>query len=192
MDVAAERGYLADSDHNAIMLIDLKDGRLIQTIQLTKGAPAGLTLISSRHRLYAISIFNDQLLVVDTRLRAQIGTIEVGRYPRAVAVDEQAGVAYVSHLVTPDTIAVIDVSSDQVTATIALDDAGQGIAVDSTTRTLYVALQHGGVATYDLAKAQPGPTLTMPGELAGLGIDPAAKAVAVAVSTMTGEVLISR
>ena len=47
-----------------------------------------------------------------------------------------------------------------------------------------------GVATNDLAKARPGPTLTMPGELAGLGIDAAAKAVA--VSTMTGEVFISR
>lgn len=130
LDVTAARGYLADSDHNAILLIDLKDGRLIQTIQLTKGAPAGLTLIASRHLLYAISLFNDQVLVVDTRLRAEIGTIEVGRLPRAVAVDEQAGRAYVSQLVTPDSVAVIDVASGQVTATISLDDAGQGIAVD--------------------------------------------------------------
>ncbi len=120
-----------------------------------------MAIDSTHHKAYVVhSGAEGTVSVVDLTTDTVTTTIEVGRYPFRVAVDEALDRAYVSnssdqdmHTTSAiDTISEINTTTDTVVRTISGLFAPRGVAVDPTTHTLYAAEYLGG---QDLAVIDP-------------------------------------
>jgi YVTN family beta-propeller protein len=127
------------------------------------------------------------VLVLDVNTGQVITTVPVGTSPTAVAVDSTTHVVYVINDVD-DTLSVIDGHTHKVTTTVAIDPSpngtqefpslARGLAVDSSTHTIYVALVPGNrLAVIDGSTNRVTTTIPLPGDAQGIGVDPTTHAI---------------
>jgi len=94
------------------------------------------------------------LSIIDTELGKETGRIDLGRYPRGIAIDSKSRFAYVA-LMGEDRIAVINLASSDYSVSW-IDDLGQTprhLCLGPADRFLYLSLSRPGkVLKYDLVK----------------------------------------
>jgi YVTN family beta-propeller protein len=127
------------------------------------------------------------VLVVDINTGQVITTVPVGTSPTEVAVDSTTHLVYVTND-DDDTLSVIDGQTHQVTATVAINPSptgtpersplATGLAVDSSTHTIYVAVSPGNrLAVVNGDTNRVTASITLPGDAQGLGVDPTTHAI---------------
>lgn len=171
VDADAGIAYLAQPNDGTLVARELASGEQGSVIELTD-SPVDLVLVPLAERLYATSMWNAEILVVDTTAELQLGVLKLDHFARGMAADPARQRVYVSQASARAGIMVIDAVSDEQARTIDLPHAPHGLALDTTTGRLYVALDSGQVAVVDTATDAVVETIQLAGDLRGIGVDP--------------------
>jgi YVTN family beta-propeller protein len=89
-------------------------------------------------RLYLISSYTNELVVLDGQSHQRLARLIVGRTPRSLALDAEKGTLYVANY-DGDNVAIVDTAKLAVVATVPLALRLEGMDVDPVTGRLYVA-----------------------------------------------------
>jgi len=89
-------------------------------------------------RLYLLSSFTDELVIMDGQDDRRIATLTVGHEPRSMALDAQRGLLYVANT-KGDNVTVVDTVKLAVIATVPVALRMESMDVDPITGQLYVA-----------------------------------------------------
>jgi DNA-binding beta-propeller fold protein YncE len=109
-DAQAQQNYLVALDMNH--LAEKARAPLAADIQ-------GVLADPQRDRIYALSSYTHQLLMLDSNDYRTVGQLAVGRGPRALALDQSSGLLYIANA-TSDNITIVDTRTDTIKQTIAL------------------------------------------------------------------------
>jgi YVTN family beta-propeller protein len=117
------------------------------------GFVQGLVVNKMTNKAYVLTYRNPSdnghVHVVDLDTSTNVATVEVGREPIALAVNEKTNRIYVSNR-SDATVSVIDGVSNAVTATVTVMAVPHGIVANAQSNKIYVATQKdGGVSVID-------------------------------------------
>ncbi len=101
-------------------------------------SPDDLALSPDGKRLYVVCSGSDEVLVVDTAVRAVAGRVPVGKVPRGIALAPDGKRLYVTNS-WADTVSEVDTASLQVLRTLPTGFEPTGVALDAAHGILYVA-----------------------------------------------------
>ena len=168
VDPAAGTVYVSDAggdNPGTVVVIDAATNAVTANIRVDYDMERGGGGSRRRDRLCDRFIFSGSVSVIDEATNTVTATIELGIFPRGVAVDPVAGTVYVANLavVTCPASAIacvmaIDAATNAVTAAIPVGSSPIGVAVDPSTHTVYAA----NAGEDDVSVISPGqaPTIT--------------------------------
>jgi YVTN family beta-propeller protein len=130
-------------------------------IKLPGGTPSDIVLDESRQQLYLINNTTGLVYVLNYSTNQVVGSFSVGKTPLAGAMSMDNNWLYVT-CSGNSTLAVIDLNSGQVTQTVALSSAPQGVEVGADGRALISmngtgvvsGVPQGTLAVYDQNQAE--------------------------------------
>jgi len=131
--------YVAEYGTNSVAVLNGTTYELIKRIPVGS-VPRALGIFSSvpRKRVYVANSGSGTVSVIDaTAADAVVATVTVGGSPKAIAVDDVTGFAYVTNEAS-DTVSVIG-DEDELVATVGVGDRPIGIAVDAAGGRVFVA-----------------------------------------------------
>jgi len=131
--------YVAEYGTDSVAVLNGTTYELIKRIPVGS-VPRALGIFSSipRKRVYVANSGSGTVSIIDAMTTdAVVATITVGGSPKAIAVDDATGFAYVTNEAS-DTVSVIG-DNDELVATIAVGDRPIGIAVDAAGGRVFVA-----------------------------------------------------
>lgn len=121
LDQRAGRAYVSLSGEDAVDVLDVTVGSVINRILLNAGdRPRELSLTPDGRALLVVNTSSRTLSIVDTRSLVELGRIQVGEGPRSVLVDREGKRAYVFNELS-NTISVIDIANRAVIVTLSTD-----------------------------------------------------------------------
>lgn len=121
LDQKAGRAYAALSGEDAIDVLDVAAGSIINRIQLNVGdGPRELSLTPDGRALLVVNAVSRTLSIVDPLALVELGRVRVGEGPRSVLVDRAGRRAYVFNEFS-NTITVIDIANRAVVVTLSTD-----------------------------------------------------------------------
>jgi YVTN family beta-propeller protein len=129
MVVQGERGYIVVNNSDKIEVIDLNSNLSVGTINVGAGkSPRQMAFVNDSLGLVT-ALYDNSVLLVDTRAFAISGRIPVGDNPEGIAVAN--GKAYVANsgFGSGRTMSVIDLASHTVVKTIDVGDNPAGVGV---------------------------------------------------------------
>ncbi len=107
------------------------------SIGYTYGVFSGISLSPDGSILAACISFDDQLLLIDTATRTELGRVAVGDFPIRVAFSPDGAKAYVAHSFSDD-LRVVDVATRTVDATVPGIEFPLQVDVDADGSYVYV------------------------------------------------------
>ena len=121
--ILRNKGYVAVSGEDAVEVVDLLQGEVIDRIRLTMGdRPVELALTPDGNTLFTVNTGSSTVSVIDTASRDERVRLTLSNGPSSITLDPAGRRAYVFN--TGGTgISVIDVASRMVAATIATESA---------------------------------------------------------------------
>jgi adhesin/invasin len=161
---------------NTLGVYEPSKGQLNQ-YPILPSAPFAVAVNSGTSRAY-VTTQAGLVIIVDARSPdAVLGTIDVQRPAKGIAVDEAADRIYVAVAGDPSkgippTLAIIDAKQREVIGSIPFPEgavAGVGVAFDPDNRLVYVAIPNLGVGVFDPSKPTPGPVVPIVGEKGAAG-----------------------
>jgi len=132
--------YVANYGSNSVSVIDTASRTVVATVPVQSG-PAGvaMALTSKGTFAYVTNYFSNTVSVIAVGSSPTVvQTIPVGTGPQGVAVAPNSSQAYVDSLLS-NTVSVISVATNQVTATIPVGNGPQGVAFTPDGSFAYVA-----------------------------------------------------
>jgi YVTN family beta-propeller protein len=150
---ATDKIYVSSASQNSAFVID---GATNTVAPLSVVGPATDTAVNpATNKIYVTAEAMNSVSVVDGSTDTLAKTVTVGTAPVGIAVDPVSDKIYVANwcgnatacLSSPDTVSVIDGSSDTVTATIPVGFQPKFVAVDSATDRIYAVNLCGADAT---------------------------------------------
>jgi len=115
------------------------------------------------------------VMVIDASTGKVDAAVGVGKYPRAVAVDQGGRTLYVANY-ADNTVSVIDTSTLAVSATVPVGACPRAMAMDQASHTLYVANQaHNTVSVIDTTTRVVTATIGVGKQPVGVAVDPASR-----------------
>jgi len=132
---ATNRGYV--SNRYWITEIDGVTGAVIDTIWGVLGVN-DLDVDTVRNRIYAASISDSSVYVIDCSDNSVIADIPVGHYPYGLGVNQVTNKIYVARTYS-DSVFVIDGSTYSVIDSISVGSAPLGVAVNPATNRIYIS-----------------------------------------------------
>jgi YVTN family beta-propeller protein len=125
-------------DTPRVAIVDTATNALISSIELEEeDEPKTLRLSPNGSRLYATSLRNNQLIVIDTDTRNVLSRITVGIKPIGLAISPDGSSLYVANEYD-HTVSVISTASNQVTATVGGGSTPLGIGLNPSGSRVYV------------------------------------------------------
>src|SRR5262249_17752898 len=127
----------------AIAVLDIASATLAATIPVPGPAqPYGLALSRDGRWLYASDNFSDRLVVLDTRTRRVVTSVDVGIRPALIARSPDGSTVYVANGQS-HSVSVVDISRHPdhptVRAPVSVDGYPHGLAVTPDGRFIVVA-----------------------------------------------------
>lgn len=123
IDNARGRGYVAVPGDDAVEIIDVFRGDIRERIQLRTGDGArDLTLTQDGQILLSANYGSDTVSIIDPVQAVEVDRVTVGQGPTSVVVNRDGTRAYVTCALS-STLAVIDLSTQTLSATISLEEA---------------------------------------------------------------------
>ena len=163
-----------------VFVIDTKTNVVVETIAGVGPCPTGVAITPNGKRAYVLNERAASVSVIDTTTNTIIGVIRVGFTPVSVAITPNGNRAYVTNLFgnspfptpAPDTVSVIDITTNTVIETITVGDGTLGLDITPDGARLYVANSFSG--TVSLIDTE---TNTVIKTITGLGSGPAGVAI---------------
>lgn len=106
-----------------------------------------ISTTQAQARAYVADVCNDTVNVIDTRTNTFVAMVEVGEFPRFVAVSPDATRVYVSNQIS-DSVSVIDTATNTVISTIPIEFPN-GIAISSDGSRVYVTNGNSSISVVD-------------------------------------------
>jgi len=104
--------------------------------------------------LYVVCQESDEVRIVDVQSSKVIGSVQVGRMPRGIAMSPDGRQLYITNAWS-DTVSVIDTATLQVVQTLTTGSEPSGVVTDRDGTALYVANRlSGDVSVIDLKSGQ--------------------------------------
>ncbi len=121
LDQRAGRAYVSLSGEDAVDVLDVTTGSVINRIHINAGdGPRELSLTPDGRALLVVNASSRTLSIIDTRALVELGRVPVGEGPRSVLVDREGKRAYVFNELS-NTITVIDIANRATVVTLATD-----------------------------------------------------------------------
>jgi YVTN family beta-propeller protein len=151
VDEAAHRVYVVDFSNGSagtdLHVIDAEN--LVELGTHAVGSRTQNIAVSADHNVAYITDFVEGVIEVDTTSGAVLRTVPMAGLPHGVAVDEDAGLVYVTRLES-DSVAVIDAANLTVIDVLAVGDVPQWIALDALRNKGFVTNEgDGSVSVFD-------------------------------------------
>ena len=138
-DAAGSRAYVTSGALNAVIVLDLARGRIIDTIATANG-PHGLRARPDGRELYVAGTKGNAVSVIDVASQREVARVPVGRAPVQVAFLPDGERAYVT-LRDDNAVAVLDTRARRVVATIPVGRGPIQLMAGPDGRNVYVANQ---------------------------------------------------
>jgi YVTN family beta-propeller protein len=116
VDAENRFAYVTDSGANAVLVVDLEEGRTVRRIP-TCAYPHGLRLSPDANELYVACVQEDAVAVIEVGSAAEVARIPVGRAPVQVAFTPDGAQVYVS-LRDANAVAAVDTRARAVVRTV--------------------------------------------------------------------------
>ncbi len=121
IDPRTSTAYATISGEDAIDIIDITGGGIINSIRLNTGdGPRGLALTPDGRTLLVVNAASRTLSIIDTRSLLELGRVPVGEGPRPVLIDRVGTRAYVFNEFS-NTITVVDIANRAAVVTLSTD-----------------------------------------------------------------------
>jgi len=121
LDPLRRRVYVALSGEDAVEIIDVLGGEIVDRLNLVPGdTPSELALTPSGGKLLSVNSGSNTVSIIDPTVPVEEVRIPVGVDPRYLVVDRSGSRAYVLNA-SSDTVTVLDIPGRRVAATIATE-----------------------------------------------------------------------
>ena len=121
LDQKAGRAYVSLSGEDAVDVLDVTAGSIINSIHLNVGdGPRELSLTPDGKKLLVVNTSSRTLSIIDPRALVELGRVPVGEGARSVLVDREGRRAYVFNELS-NTITVIDIANRATVVTLSTD-----------------------------------------------------------------------
>lgn len=121
LDPNRRKAYVAVSGGDAIEIVDVLEGEVVDRLKLTPGdSPLELALTPDGRSLLSVNSGSNTVSIIDPASPVELARIQVGTGPRSLLVDRPGRRVFVFNA-SSDTVSVLDVPGRQVAATIATD-----------------------------------------------------------------------
>jgi YVTN family beta-propeller protein len=137
VDGANRFAYITDSGPDVVLVVDLREGRVVQQVP-TCGYPHGLRISPDGREFYVACVESDEVAVIDIESAAEVARIEVGRAPVQVGFTPDGRHVFVS-LRDEDAVAVIDARARQVLRSIPVGRGPIQVFATPDGRFMYAA-----------------------------------------------------
>ena len=138
-DAHGSRAYVTSGEANAVIVIDLARGRIIDSIPTAAG-PHGIRARPDGRELYVAGTRDNAVSVIDVATQREVARVPVGRAPVQVAFLPDGEHAYVT-LRDDNAVAVIDTRTRRIVARIPVRRAPIQLIAAPDGRLVYVANQ---------------------------------------------------
>jgi YVTN family beta-propeller protein len=131
------RAYTANHESNAVAVLDMRTGKVVRTIPVSK-APHSVAVSPDGKRVLAAGYEADTADLIDARDFHRAGPLRVGKDPQSVAFAADSSHAYVVNE-GDDTVTVLDGFTGAVTSTVKVGGSPRVIAVSPDGKAAYVS-----------------------------------------------------
>ena len=138
-------GYVGDLSKNAILVLDLETGAIVDEITVN-GGPAAIDIDYASNIVYSSTSSSGKVVVINATTNTVIDTIAVGGSPAGLVFNPNNNRVYVGNALS-DTVSVIDAHTRALIRNIPVGNASYGIDLIKSTNTLYVTHQKSGNVT---------------------------------------------
>ncbi|MBM7631222.1 hypothetical protein [Geomicrobium sediminis] len=127
IDPTTRRAYVSNHGSRDVSVIDLTTSQVIATITTGNVTPYRTAVDVATNTVYT-ALNNGTVAVIDGDTNTIIDYIDVGGFPRAIAINAIDRLAYVSNNLD-NTVSVIDLNTREVIATIPVGNGPYGIGI---------------------------------------------------------------
>lgn len=121
IDKRTKKAYVAVSDEDAVEVIDITAGDIINRIHLSRGdRPGELALASDGRVLLTVNTGSNSVSFVDPLTHVELSRLTVGNEPNSLVLDRTGRRAFVFNTFS-NTVSVIDIHSRSVASVIATE-----------------------------------------------------------------------
>ncbi len=165
------RAYVANSSDGSVSVIDIVDGKVIDTITVNTG-PFAMAAHPTANLVYVTHNQLDIVSVIDTTTNQVLTTVNVGDNPYDVAVNDVRNKAYIANPGAwgsgDDTVTIINTTNQQVIKTVVVgqDPAAVDVTDHGNSTGAFVALR-GQVKVIDVATDNVSHTIPLPAGTTG-------------------------
>jgi YVTN family beta-propeller protein len=131
------RAYTANHESNAVSMIDMRTGKLVKSVPVSR-APHSVAVSPDGSTVLVAGYEANTADLLDARTMRRIGPLRVGKKPQSVVFARDGGHAYVVNE-GDDTVSVLDGHTGAVTATIRVGRSPRTVAVSPDGRLAYVS-----------------------------------------------------
>jgi YVTN family beta-propeller protein len=138
LDEAGNRLFVALSEQDAVAVIDILSGALLDRIPLQLGdRPDRLALTPDGNLLLCVNPGSDSVSLIDPHSLVELSRLDVGDEPHSLALDPAGRRAFIFNLQS-DSISVLDLNDSRLLFTQSTDSAPIWGALNRDGRRLYV------------------------------------------------------
>lgn len=191
----AQNAYIANYASNNVSVIATKTNAVCATIPVGFG-PQGVAVSPDGSKVYVTNVGDSTVSVIATATNTVIGApIQVGTRPQSAAVTPDGSKVYVTNggndaTNSPNTVSVIDTTTNAVIATIGVGLVPIGVAVTPDSSTVYVANSNSNsVSVIDTATNSVIATIQLTGPPMGIAVTPDGSTVYVGTGLNTVSVI---
>lgn len=118
LDQIARRAYVAFEGENAVGVIDLLSGTIVNQVFLNAGdEPRELALTPDRTLLLVVNTGSQTLSIISTSSLLETGRVNVGERPHSILIDRTGSRAYVFNALS-NSISIINIASHSIVTTV--------------------------------------------------------------------------
>jgi len=170
IDPAERFAYTANQTAGTATIVDIAAGQAVGSVALDDG---GFNVLATSSRVY-LTTASGQLVVVDAVSRAILARLSVGAAANGLALDQSAGVLYVSSR-DAATVTSVDIRTNTILRTYPVGGGAQRVALSPDGTTLYIAAEAVGAQTLNVATGAVGSIVGVHQRAVGLALSPDGK-----------------
>ena len=131
------RAFTANHESNVVSIIDMRTGRLLKTVPVSR-APHSVAVSPDGGTVLVAGYEANKADLIDAKTMRRTGPFRVGKMPQSVAFAGDGGHAYVVNE-GDNTVSVLDGHTGAVTATVRVGRSPRTVAVSPDGRLAYVS-----------------------------------------------------